>query len=163
MFVLEKLEVVVKELMDNIEEEYVLVSSLAQSHRAIVDKQEEKIRDTVRKLFPVMHVIKQKGYMFKGKDTDYMSARGPVLYHDTRESELYVFDVEQGMPVIVDLYNPKEKPKNITFRKLLEDVPFPQIMDSLLLVLTHHRFLQKDYQESIDELEAELNAYENIF
>lgn len=155
-----KLDEFVGKLMETIDEEFILINSLNSTHSELVKKQEEKIRYTAIKLLPLMEKIQSKGYRFSGNKTEYQSSRGPVLKHDSRENILYVFSVEDKKPIAVNLYN--NDVKNLTYRMLLEQVDFTSIMEGLLLVLTHHNYIKKNYQVLIDELEAELAKFEDI-
>lgn len=112
------------------------------------------------KLLPVMQVIKDRNYFFHGKNTDYRSARGPVLHYDNGEHMLYVFSVEEQGPCVVNLYD--NSVKKLSYRKLVEDVDFLEIMEGLLLVLEHYKHLKEQYQSSINGLESELKTYEDI-
>jgi hypothetical protein len=154
-----RLQEIVKDLMETIDEEFVVINSLQSTRDLVIEKQEEKIRETALTLLPVMERIREKGYYFRGKDTTYVSAKGPILKHDSREGLLYIFSVAEKLPITLDLHD--EEVKFLSYRKLLKAVDFSTVMENLLLVLSHHQYVQGEIQQSIDELEEELADYEN--
>ncbi|MGZ0131876.1 hypothetical protein ACXKZH_07130 [Priestia megaterium] len=155
-----QLDTKVKQIEEVLDEEYIYIDSLGKTHQALMEKQEDKVRKTALKLLPVMKKIHSQHRYFAGVDTNYQSGRGPVFKHDTSEDQLYVFSVEDECPLLVDLYN-KDNNKYISYRKLLQEVDFSVVMDSLLLVLEHHEKLKRGYQKAIDEMKAALNKYED--
>ncbi|MFS0688967.1 hypothetical protein AB1K89_06975 [Sporosarcina sp. 179-K 8C2 HS] len=155
-----KLDDLVKGFIERSEGDATLLKELEIKQHELVTKQEEKARQTAMKLIPAMELIASMGYRFKGKDTNYMSSRGPVLYHDSRNNMLYVFSVENKGPITVNLYD--NEVKRTTYRKLLEIVDFTQVMDSLLMVLHLNDDVKESYKKSNAKLEDELNKYDDI-
>lgn len=146
--------------MNGIKEDASLLDKLELKQKELIVEQEEKTRQTAIKLMPVMQLIASMGYRFKGKDTDYMSSRGPILKHDLRANRLYIFSLERKGPITVDLRDNEVKP--ITYRKLLEEVEFTQVMDSLLMTLQFNDDLIELYEKSNSELEAQLKKFDDI-
>ncbi|OAH53092.1 hypothetical protein AWH48_12100 [Domibacillus aminovorans] len=155
-----KLSERIQEVMDLIDEEYVVVDTYHSKLEDLIGQQERKIYETALALYPVMEKIKNRNYYFNGPETTYQSSRGPVLKYDEKEHVLYVFDIDKKAPVSVNLYN--DEIKNLSYRNLLQEVEFPLIMEGLLMVLNHHDKLKKSYQKSIDGLQAELNEYDEL-
>ncbi|MCL9634645.1 hypothetical protein L2095_07865 [Bacillus zanthoxyli] len=156
-----QLDTKVKQLEETLDEEYVLIKSLGDTHQDLMEKQAEKLRETAMKLMPIMKKICNQKRYFSGIDTDYHNSRGPVFKHDGSENKLYVFSVKDERPLIIDLFDEKNN-MYITYRKLLQEVDFSVAMDSLLLVLDHHEKLKRAYQNAIDEMESALSKYEDV-
>lgn len=154
---MENLNEHVNKVMEGIDEEYHRINSLQQQVDELYQKSSEKIYKTAEALKPLMEKIRENRHYFRGVDTTYISKRGPVLKHDTKEDELYLFDVEKMAPITVNLYN--DEVKVISYRKLLDEVKFTNIMDSLLLVMEHHNAAQQEYEKAIADMEEQLNQY----
>ncbi|PFC23511.1 hypothetical protein CN264_19080 [Bacillus cereus] len=163
---MENLDLRIQQVMDTIKEEEIKVASLRETRNNLIAQQEEKIKEVAIKLLPVMQTIRNMGYRFHADGIDYMSKKGAILGFDKYEDELYVFDIEHQLPCIVDvrnLSNSSNNPVNyIGYSELLSAFDFPEIMDNLLSVLDHYQDVQKEYQNTINKLEDELNDYENV-
>lgn len=153
-----KLEEVVNDLMESIDEEYNAIKVFSKSKATVVEKQIQKLRETATTLLPVMNKILEEKYYFRGENTKHRSSKGPILKEDYSNNVLYVFSVERQIPIAINLYD--EEVTNLSYRKLLSEVEFSTAMEGLLSVLNHHKFLMKEIQEHIDHLENELLKYE---
>ncbi|MDG1570098.1 hypothetical protein [Bacillus cereus] len=160
MINLDNLTVVVEKLLKEIDEDFQVIKRYADKQRYLAEQQEVKIRDTAKKLLPVMRKIKENGFYFTSDNTTYMTKRGPILSHDRRNDLLYVYSVDDGIPLEIDLNN--DKTSMISHDKLLKAVEFTEIMEGLLSVLSYTSSLKGKYQESIKQLEEQLTKYEEV-
>lgn len=156
---MDTLDDLVQRFIEKNAEEHAVINELDQKLEEIIQGQENKVKETALKLMPIMELIAEKGYRFKNPNSSWTSGKGPILKWDG-ENLLYIFSIEKKHPITVNIDN--EEIRAISYRNLLREVEFSQIMDSLLRVLNHHDDLKKEYQESIDAMEAELREYDSI-
>ncbi|MCU5596776.1 MULTISPECIES: hypothetical protein [Bacillus] len=160
---MDNLNTMVEKLLNEIDEDFHSIEKYNKKQVEVLEKQEKKIKETATTLLPIMRKIKSNMYFFTAKENNLIARtrRGPILKFDNIEDLLYVFSVDSEMPMIVDLNN-EDNAKYISYDKLLREVEFTQIMENLLSVLTFTDSIKKQYQNTINQFETELNKYENL-
>lgn len=152
----------VQELQKEILNEFDEIREYQKKRNELLEKQEVIVKKTAEALLPIMEIIKEQNIRFTGLNTSYYSKRGPILKEDEYEELLYVFSVKDKGPQIVYLNEPK-RVSYISYDKLLEDVPFKDVMENLLYVLRYHEKIKNNILEDINKIEEEIKDYENLF
>ncbi|PEM52994.1 hypothetical protein [Bacillus toyonensis] len=154
---MDKLNTVVEDLLKEIDTDLQGVKEYIRTVEGLLEKQENKVRETATTLLPVMRKIQSNNFNFKTQDERWLSRTGPILKYDDSENSLYIFSIKEEGPIIVNMDTKKEA--IISYDKLIKEVGFNTVMESLLSVVSYTERLQKKYQGIIDKLETELVKY----
>ncbi|PEO16788.1 hypothetical protein [Bacillus wiedmannii] len=154
---MDKLKAVVEDLLKEIDTDLQGIKEYIRTAEGLLEKQENKVRETATTLLPVMRKIQSNNFNFKTQDEHWVSRTGPILKYDDSENLLYIFSIKEEGPMIFDIETKKEA--LISYDKLLKEVEFNTVMESLLSVVSYTERLQKKYQVLIDKLETELVKY----
>lgn len=157
MIILDKLNTVVEDLLKEIDTDLQGVKEYIRTVEGLLEKQENKVRETATTLLPVMRKIQSNNFNFKTQDERWVSRTGPILKYDDSENSLYIFSIKEEGPIILNMDTKKEA--IISYDKLIKEVGFNTVMESLLSVVSYTERLQKKYQGIIDKLETELVKY----
>lgn len=160
MINLDKLNIAVDELLSEMDKEFNVIKTYGETVNKLLEQQENKVRETVTTLLPVIRKIQSNMFYFFSQDQKYRTRKGPILKYDGSENSLYIISVEHEGPIIWNLNTDKEA--IISYDKLLKEVEFTTVMEALLSVLSFTSSLHKQYQSIIDKLETELVGYQNI-
>ncbi|WP_142383493.1 hypothetical protein [Bacillus sp. T33-2] len=152
-----ELDGLVKGLMERIDQEYEKVASLQSEYRSLYDQQAQELEQAAQRLLPVMTYIKNNGYRFNDKLSNTFSNMGPVFRYEPGTNTLFIYHIDHQTPAAINLTN--QQVTLFSYLDLLGVVDFETAMKSLLLTLTYHEELQKDYQEGIDRLESQLKQF----
>ncbi|PJN57678.1 hypothetical protein BAWEI_54460 [Bacillus mycoides] len=157
MIILDKLNIVVEDLLKEIDTDLEGVKTYIKTIEGLLEQQENKVRETATILLPVMRKIKSNMFYFISQDEKWRTRKGPILKYNGSENSLYIFSVEKEGPIIWNLDTEKEIV--ISYDKLLKEVEFNTVMESLLSVVSYTENLKEKYQGIIDNLETELVKY----
>ncbi|MED1042630.1 hypothetical protein S2E19_06027 [Bacillus mycoides] len=154
---MDKLNIVVEDLLKEIDTDLEGVKTYIKTIEGLLEQQENKVRETATILLPVMRKIKSNMFYFISQDEKWRTRKGPILKYNGSENSLYIFSVEKEGPIIWNLDTEKEIV--ISYDKLLKEVEFNTVMESLLSVVSYTENLKEKYQGIIDNLETELVKY----
>ncbi|PEF90652.1 hypothetical protein [Bacillus cereus] len=154
---MDKLNTVVEDLLKEIDTDLQGVKEYIRTVEGLLEKQENKVRETATTLLPVMRKIQSNNFNFMTQDERWVSRTGPILKYDDSENSLYIFSIKEEGPIILNMDTKKEA--IISYDKLIKEVGFNTVMESLLSVVSYTERLQKKYQGIIDKLETELVKY----
>ncbi|TKH81144.1 hypothetical protein FC686_07435 [Bacillus cereus] len=154
---MDKLNTVVEDLLKEIDTDLQGIKAYIRTAEGLLEKQENKVRETATTLLPVMRKIQSNMFNFTSQDGRWVTRKGPILKYNDRENSLYIFSIEDEGPIILNLDTNKEA--LISYDKLLKEVEFDTVMESLLSVVSYTEKLQKKYQGIIEKLETELVKY----
>ncbi|PEB56230.1 hypothetical protein CON65_15840 [Bacillus pseudomycoides] len=157
---MDKLNTVVEDLLKEIDTDFRVIKTYIKTVEGLLEQQENKVRETATTLLPVMRKIQSNMFNFISQDERWVTRKGPILKYNDSKNSLYIFSIENEGPIILNLDTERET--IISYDKLLKEVEFNTVMESLLSVVSYTGALHKKYQGIIDKRETELVKYRNL-
>jgi len=147
-------------LKEKLEENQSNMDNLLNQCEKNNEKQVEIFKEYLKKFKIVIDFLHKREVYFRHPKYKYTCIRGPILYYNGKENDLYVYDVESGSPIKISMYN-TEKTERVLSKTLFQNFKdsFECAIEGIMYTAKIQEVDIKEIEERSKQQEALLNKY----